>query len=101
VLEVAVENLSLYFPWWLARNQTLPASGACKAYVMCGACDSLSSPPFLPLRVISQARPLVSSPTAVKVVGRTGRSACNPECGTHLNGRRKIPWLETWDSKDA
>lgn len=59
VLEVTMENLSCCFSQWLAQNQTLPPSGACKAYVMYGARDSLSSPPFLPLRV-TRVRPGLS-----------------------------------------
>lgn len=52
MLEVAMENLSCYLPCLLAQNQTLPTSGGCKAYVACGAYDSLSSPPFLPFGVV-------------------------------------------------
>lgn len=72
--------------------------GGCKTYLTCGAHDPLSSPPFLPLRLVSQMRSLVSDPTAIKGIGRTGRSFFSPKC---LIGRRKIPWLEIWDSEDA
>lgn len=48
ILEVAMENLSCCFPQRLAQNQILSTSGASKANVLCGAYDSLSSPPFLP-----------------------------------------------------
>lgn len=73
MLEVAMENLSCCFAQWLAQNQTLPASGACKAYVMCGACDSFSSPPFLPFRVI-KVKPGISLavPQLLKVLGGLG-----------------------------
>lgn len=73
MLGVATENLSCCFPRWLAQNQALPTSGACKAYVMCGAYDSLSSPPFLPFRVIRVRLGLsLAVPQPLKVLGGLG-----------------------------
>lgn len=80
----------LLFTWMVGtESDSCISAGGCKTYLTCGAHDPLSSPPFLPPRVISQMRSLVSSPTAIKGIGRTGRSFCSPNC---LNGRRKIPW---------
>lgn len=73
MLEVAVEILLCFFPQWLAQNQTLATSSACKACVMCAAYDSLSCPPFLPFGVL-RVRPVLSLavPQSLKVLGGLG-----------------------------
>lgn len=73
MLEVTVEILLCFFPQWLAQNQTLATSSACKAYVMCAAYDSLSCPPFLPFGVL-RVRPVLSLavPQSLKVLGGLG-----------------------------